>query len=186
MSIIKDDIDINISSDIQSKSGSFSFVKSNLTTTGSADIVNKSFGLGYNLDDISSTVQYTPAWKDIFWKSGDFSVSAEKNNSLYKTVFSKDGHTVIGRVNNNVKAIEYQGMNSIIILSNNKEYLDYNGQDSVRIQDKKVYVNGQEVYDFSNAPNLINIDFNKINFPNLDLSSVNFTELIYHLLIYLE
>ena len=54
-------------------------------------------------------------------------------------------------------------MNSIIILSNNKEYLDYNGQD-IRIQDKKVYVNGQEVYDFSNAPNLSNIDFNKINF----------------------
>ena len=176
--IQKDDINVNLAADIVNKSGSFSFQKSDLNVNSNIDIINKAFDINYSQGDILSSVIYSQSLKKIsFEESGNFSVSAEKNNSLYKTVFTKDGHTVIGKVNNSLKEIEYQGMNSIVILGNNKEYIDYNGQDSARIQNKKVYINGEEVYDYSNVPNLSNIDFSKINFPNLDLSSVNFTGL---------
>ena len=103
--IQKDDINVNLAADIVNKSGSFSFQKSDLNVNSNIDIINKAFDINYSQGDILSSVIYSQSLKKIsFEESCNFSVSAE-NNSLYKTVFTKDGHTVIGKVNNSLKKL---------------------------------------------------------------------------------
>ncbi len=169
------DVAVAVSGDMDNSSGSFEFEKGDLKLSGGAQISDKAFDIGFEQGNIISNVEYAPNLQKMSYaQTGDFSIAAEKENDRYETIFSKDGHTVRGTVSNSLKEIEYQGMGAVVILGNEREYVSYGGH-SVRIQDKKVYVDEQEVQDFSNVSLTTDIDFSNLHYPNLDLSSVDFS-----------
>ncbi|MEK9614532.1 MAG: pentapeptide repeat-containing protein, partial [Flavobacteriaceae bacterium] len=175
ISFARGDLDVTVTGDINNESGGFEFEKGDLKMDGSASLSSESFGIGFEKGNIVSDLDYSPTLQRItFGLTNDFSISAQKEDDAYTTVFTKGDHSLKGTVQGSLKEIEYEGMGAKVILGNDREYVSYSGH-SLLVQNKKVYVDDEEVYDYSNASMTDVLDLRKVDFSQLDLSGVDFS-----------
>jgi uncharacterized protein YjbI with pentapeptide repeats len=175
ISLASGELDVTVTGDINNESGGFEFEKGDISMDGNASISDESFGIGFEKGDIISDLDYTSTLQKInFEVINNFSISAQKENEAYATVFTKGDHSFKGTVEGTSKEIEYEGMGAKVILGNDREYVSYDGH-SLLVQNNKVFVDDEEVYDYSNAPMTDVLDLTKVDFSQLDLSGVDFT-----------
>lgn len=175
ISFARGDLAVSVTGDINNESGGFEFEKGDLKMDGNASISNESFGIGFEKGNIISDLNYTPSLQRIsFGLTNNFTISAEKEDEAYTTVFTKGEHSLKGTVEGALKEIEYEGMGAKVILGNDREYVSYAGH-SLLVQNKKVYVDDEEVYDYSNASMTDVLDLRKVDFSQLDLSGMDFS-----------
>ena len=148
------DLGVTVTGDINNESGAFEFEKGDLTMDGSASLSDESFGIGFEKGNILSELDYSPTLQKItFGLTNNFSISAQKEDDAYTTVFTKGDHSLKGTVQGSLKEIEYEGMGAKVILGNDREYVSYSGH-SLLVQNNKVYVDDEEVYDYTNVPDV--------------------------------
>ena len=148
------DLGVTVTGDINNESGSFEFEKGDLKMDGSASLSDESFGIGFEKGNILSELDYSPTLQKItFGLTNNFSISAQKEDDTYTTVFTKGDHSLKGTVQGSLKEIEYEGMGATVILGNDREYVSYSGH-SLLVQNNKVYVDDEEVYDYTNVPDV--------------------------------
>jgi len=151
ISLASGELDVTVTGDINNESGEFEFEKGDISMGGNASISDESFGIGFEKGGIVSDLDYTSTLQRInFEVTNNFSISAQKEDDAYTTIFTKGDHSLKGTVEGTSKEIEYEGMGAKVILGNDQEYVSYDGH-SLLVQNNKVFVDDEEVYDYSNT-----------------------------------
>ena len=137
------------------------------------------FNAGNGNHDISSNFNTSNNTATISYTNNNFVMDAEKES---------DGYKINGKYNDNdlslIKSssasnIKYIGNGIIGEIDNSTNSFisaEYSGT-QVKLKEKKVYLDGNMIYDFSTNTGTIPIDYTNFYFPNLDISSLDFSGL---------
>ncbi len=164
-----------ISANVNDNTGHLELTKGDMMLDGNANISTKAYDVGFEKGSILTRLYYEPGKKTInFGVLNNFDITAIKEGENYTTEFVKGEHHLKGKVEGTLKEIEYNGMGAKVILGNQKEYVSYGGH-SVLIENEKVFVDEEEVYDYSSVSMTDVLDLRKVNWKEVNLKGMDFS-----------
>lgn len=179
INFLNGDFSFDISANANTKKVDLDFIKGNVIISAkNTPSENKAFFNATNGDHtISSNINTSTQEGFISYKNDEFEIGAEKENSKYKIYGKYAEHDISAIKSTTDSYLKYEGygvvgkvgkMNTPFISATYNEV-------EVKIQDEKVFVNENEIFDFSGVLPSGSIDFSNFYMPGVDLSEVDFT-----------